>query len=513
MVCDAVTDYLGGCMLLTRRFAEHLVSRGHKVIFITSKSPKSQCNGHWGSIGVYRFRSFPSPFFEGAFYLGLPSKRELIKIFRDNGIDIAHILLPMPSGLSALAAARALHIPVVMHSEMQPENVVLNLPKFVPVGWLNRLFYRYAHWFYAQADAVIFPTAFSHRLFHALDGCCKTEVISNGVNLDIFRKVDSDRFLERLNLPRGTRNLMFVGRLHPEKDVATLIRAVPTILRRHPQTHLFIVGHGHQEPQLKSLAQRLGIAKHVTFFGPLTGEDLTLAFNACDIFVLPSLAECEGMVVLEAMACAKPLLIANSSGSASVHLLDGNGLLFEPQNSEDLAEQACKLLSDPGLLSAMSERSLANCQRYDIKMSVSALENVYYSLRGSRPAVVAIESNSQSTSDVATGTRSSAAGAMKVYEGKRSIDGLIVTVDGQPLSQHWEVKCFTRSGFDWTYEGPHPRQLAFAILYDHLKDKDRAISLSKIFMKDIVANFDNDWMLSSQDVDAEIRRIEACPGN
>ncbi len=60
------------------------------------------------------------------------------------------------------------------------------------------------------------------------------------------------------------------------------------------------------------------------------------------------------------------------------------------------------------------------------------------------------------------------------YEGKRTIDGLVVTVDGKRLDEHYEVKRFTKFGFEWTYEGDSPQQLALAILYDHLGDKERA---------------------------------------
>ena len=84
---------------------------------------------------------------------------------------------------------------------------------------------------------------------------------------------------------------------------------------------------------------------------------------------------------------------------------------------------------------------------------------------------------------------------MKTYYGKRTIDGLVVTVDGKRLDQHYEVKRLTRYGFEWTYEGESPQQLALAILYDYL-DKQRAISLSQSFMNEIVANFDNDWTLT-----------------
>ncbi len=97
---------------------------------------------------------------------------------------------------------------------------------------------------------------------------------------------------------------------------------------------------------------------------------------------------------------------------------------------------------------------------------------------------------------------------MKTYEGKRSIDGLVVTVDGQPLPEHYDVQRFTKWGFEWTYEGASPQQLALALLFDHLGDKARAIKLSEPFMRKVVANLDNDWTLKSDAVDRAIAEIE-----
>jgi len=91
---------------------------------------------------------------------------------------------------------------------------------------------------------------------------------------------------------------------------------------------------------------------------------------------------------------------------------------------------------------------------------------------------------------------------MKTYEGKRTIDGLVVTVDGQKLDEHYEVKRFTKFGFEWTYEGESPQQLSLAILFDYLGDKDRSIALSELFMKLVIANLDNDWTVTGADIDA-----------
>lgn len=97
---------------------------------------------------------------------------------------------------------------------------------------------------------------------------------------------------------------------------------------------------------------------------------------------------------------------------------------------------------------------------------------------------------------------------MTTFEGKRTIDGLVVTVDGAPLSEYYDVKQFTKYGFEWTYEGASPRQLALAIVMETLGDKDRAIRLSEPFMKSVIANLDNDWTLAGGEIERAIGDIE-----
>ena len=103
--------------------------------------------------------------------------------------------------------------------------------------------------------------------------------------------------------------------------------------------------------------------------------------------------------------------------------------------------------------------------------------------------------------------------AVKVYQGNRTIDGIVVTVNGERLPEHYEVKQFTNRGFEWTYEGTSPQQLALAILYDYLADGSRAVALSASYMKDVIANLDNDWQLSGEDIGAYLRhQADKIPG-
>jgi len=98
---------------------------------------------------------------------------------------------------------------------------------------------------------------------------------------------------------------------------------------------------------------------------------------------------------------------------------------------------------------------------------------------------------------------------MKTYQGRRTIDGLTVTVNGQRLDEHYDVKCFSKYGFEWTYEGASPQQLALAILVDYLGENEEAIRLSQPFMQRVIANLDNDWTLSGDEIDSALRKIAA----
>ncbi len=90
---------------------------------------------------------------------------------------------------------------------------------------------------------------------------------------------------------------------------------------------------------------------------------------------------------------------------------------------------------------------------------------------------------------------------MKRYSGQRTIDGLVVTVDDRPLDARFDIQIFDEEGFEWSYEGSAPRQLALAILMDHCGDADIAMGKVELFMKSVIANLDNDWELTSSDID------------
>ena len=377
IVCDAV-DYTNGASVSTRRFAERLAARGHKVIFIASKTPYA--SGDANGIKTYRFRSVLVPKAEGKFYLAFPTVAEAKRVLKKEKIDIIHIIIPFEAGFSFMEAARSLGIKIVTHSHTQAENVFLHIPKVFGRDVLSNIFTRYLFWMYQNSDALVYPTEFAREKSPKMDARMRYEVISNGVDTSIFKPTDPAPFFKKYGLSRDHKYIMFVGRLHPEKSIDTLIKAAPEIIKKQPEVRVLIVGEGHQRDELEALVKKMHLEEKIFFLGKVSGEDLVLAYNAADIFCLPSLAELEGMVVLEAMACGVPILIADAPSSASKYFVDRNGMLFIAEDAHDCAHCALKMLSDEKKLKAMGRQSLKDSKRYDINQSVVRLENLYYSV-------------------------------------------------------------------------------------------------------------------------------------
>ncbi len=96
---------------------------------------------------------------------------------------------------------------------------------------------------------------------------------------------------------------------------------------------------------------------------------------------------------------------------------------------------------------------------------------------------------------------------MKIYEGGRSLDGAVVTVDGKKLDPRFDLKVFSPAGYEWTYEGGGPEQLALALLADHWGDSARALKHCKAFMRAVVADLDNSWRMTTAEIDDALRKL------
>ncbi len=381
IVSDAINNQLAGSFVSALRFANLLKKRGHKIIIIAAKYPDTKDIENYNGFKTYRFKSLVVPKTEKRFRLAFPKVKQLKKIFIKEKIDIIHVMYPNPASSRAIEAGKELGIKTVAHSHTQPEDIFFHLPKIINNPIIIRLANRYMANIYKKADITICPSKFAEQILKKYN--IKTTVISNGVDLNKFKKLNPSRFMKRYSISKNNFNIIFVGRLNPIKNVEILIKAMPHILEKANNVVLNIVGVGFMKEQLEKLAESLNVRNKINFLGRISDNELPLAYNSCDIFVLPSFAELEGMVVLEAMACGKPILIANSKDSSSVDFVSDNGFLFNPRDEKDLAEKIIKIAKNKELLKKMAKKSSAKSRNFDINKSVKKLENLYYSLTAS----------------------------------------------------------------------------------------------------------------------------------
>jgi len=157
----------------------------------------------------------------------------------------------------------------------------------------------------------------------------------------------------------------------PMKGQDVIIKALPAILRRFPKTKLLLIGNGsftssrrgglgHSkgaiwQRKLEDLVQELGLEENVIFTGYLLDRELRAAYKRSDVVVLPSIQEGFGLVVIEAWLYKKPVIVSSGAGISELIVQGENGFIFEPKNSEELAEKVIDVLSHPEKGAAIGE--------------------------------------------------------------------------------------------------------------------------------------------------------------
>lgn len=153
-------------------------------------------------------------------------------------------------------------------------------------------------------------------------------------------------------LPFGPNSLLTVSRLEPGdayKGHRAVLRALPTVLRRVPDAHYYVVGEGRLLCDLKREAQALGVADHVSFLGRVSDTELAICYQMARAFAMPSKAEGFGFVFLEAMAYGCPVLAGNQDAASEVLGNGEAGVLVDPDDIPEIAAGLCRLLTDAGL--------------------------------------------------------------------------------------------------------------------------------------------------------------------
>jgi glycosyltransferase involved in cell wall biosynthesis len=134
---------------------------------------------------------------------------------------------------------------------------------------------------------------------------------------------------------RARHVLLNVKRLHPLAGQIFLIRALPQVLQRHPDTQLVICGTGALLSELQKTAKKAGVESHITFAGLVSNDRVADYNRAADVFVLPSLLEAMPTVAVEALACGTPVVSADHPGGVELHGLFGDDVAVVPRENVD----------------------------------------------------------------------------------------------------------------------------------------------------------------------------------
>jgi glycosyltransferase involved in cell wall biosynthesis len=297
------------------------------------------------------------------------------------GFDIVHLHYPFYFGSEIVffkSVMRGLRYVVTYHQDVLFRGL-LRIPEWLHHELLGKQILGRAtevlatSWDYARASRL------KHLVQHNPGAIME---LPNGVDVQHFHPdADARELCARYGLKRTDRVILFVGaldRAHYFKGIGVLLQAFLRL--PDDSVKLLIVGDGDLRISYQEQARQLGLGGRVIFCGRVSAEELPAHYVLCDLLVLPSttMGEAFGVVLLEAMACGKPVIASNLPGVRSVVSDGEDGLLVRPGDVDDLAGKVELLLDDPQRRQEMGRRGRAKVEeRYAWPKVISRLVQVY----------------------------------------------------------------------------------------------------------------------------------------
>jgi len=200
-------------------------------------------------------------------------------------------------------------------------------------------------------------------------------IIPNGIDVEHFSAEVSP--IE--GLCDGKLNILFVGRLEKRKGLRYLLGAYKEVTREIPNSRLIVVGPGARQ-EYENLISRASL-EDVVFTGYVSNEELPRYYKTADLFCAPATGgESFGIVLLEAMAAAKPIVASHIDGYASVMSHGVEGLLVPPKDEQALASAIIHLLGDISIRQEMGSRGRQKVEHYKWQNIARRVVEYYTSL-------------------------------------------------------------------------------------------------------------------------------------
>lgn len=195
----------------------------------------------------------------------------------------------------------------------------------------------------------------------------RIDVVFNGINVKKYQDMDRMKARKILRINEADFVFLFVGRLIYQKAVDVLIEA----FSKAGSGKLFIVGQGADRKNLEELSDKLGALDKISFLG--VRNDIPEILAASDCFVLPSRYEGLGIVVIEAMASGKPIVISDFDAGKEMVVDGENGLVVHREDVEGLSSAMKRIFNDGYLRARLSESAKKSVEKFSIEKHVDAI--------------------------------------------------------------------------------------------------------------------------------------------
>jgi 1,2-diacylglycerol 3-alpha-glucosyltransferase len=348
LVTETYLPYITGVSVSTDSIARYMVSQGHKVTIVC---PKQLAKGVVTALEGLRIINVPNiPFtFGNQNVMGLfPTGITIIeKLARENKFDIVHIQEPTPTGISALIVAKKHKIPTVGALHFIPEQTDRNLLGGKAEKILTLLLGCYIKFIYNKYDKIMTVSNFFAGNLKKYGVIKPITVISNGTDIDEFHPASIDLALrKRLGVSDDSVVFFYLGRLDGDKNVETLIRAMPFV---NLNVKLLIVGKGKKKEELQKLAIDLKVDSKIIWVNYITDEEMPDYYHAANVFSIMSPYEGQSIVTLQAVASGLPIIAANAGALPELCFDGKNGFLVNTYDFKTLADRINKLAGDKEL--------------------------------------------------------------------------------------------------------------------------------------------------------------------
>jgi glycosyltransferase involved in cell wall biosynthesis len=270
-------------------------------------------------------------------------------------------------------------IKAVGTDHFMPENLAPYLPAYAQLKPVyDRILWHWMLEVFNRLDAVTAPSNTALLLLQAQGLRVPAYPISGGISLERFYpnpNLDKKACRTRYGLATDRTVFLFVGRVDEEKRLDVILRALHRLKRGDIQ--FCVAGHGAAQAKLEKMAQELDLGERVRFTGFVPNDDLPCLINTCDIFVMPSEAELLSLASLEAMACARPMLVANAIALPELVTNGINGYLFQPGDDADAGACMEELADHPELWADMGAASRKKAETYSLETVLQYNEALY----------------------------------------------------------------------------------------------------------------------------------------